>query len=475
MNLSRNLEENLALIKSKLNVDKSFDIIHRSLYIGKRKVAIIFVDGFIKDEVMEKIMEGFFKVTKEDMDGFGTAKAFSEHTIPYVEVDIQGDVDKLIFTILSGPTVMLIDGYEEAIVLDLRTYPARETAEPETEKVTRGSRDGFVETIVFNTALIRRRIRDPKLTFEMLSVGERTKTDIALGYIDGLEDKYLLEELRERISSLKLEGITMNQESLLEGLVQYKFYNPFPKVKYTERPDVAAAHILEGRIVVIVDNSPNIMMLPSSFMDFIQEIEDFYYPPITGAYIRLIRNMVLILTLITTPTWLLMMQHQDILPSSLQFLMVQEMNSVPLAMQFLILELAIDGLKMASLNTPTSLGTSLGIIGGLILGDFAIRSGWFVPDTILYMAFIAVGSFTQPSIEMGYAIKFCRIILLITTWGFDVYGYVAGLILIFAIIASNKTLTGRGYLYPLFPFNKKDLRGLIYRKSLLDKSKEENN
>lgn len=475
MNFSRSIEENLALVKSKLNVDKSFDVIHRSVYIGKRKASIIFIDGFIKDEVMEKIMEGFFKITKEEMDGFGTAKAFSEHTIPYVEVDTQKDVDKVIFTILSGPTVMLIDGYDEAIILDLRTYPARETAEPETEKVTRGSRDGFVETIVFNTALIRRRIRDPKLTFEMLSVGERTKTDIAVGYIEGLEDKYLLDEIRKRISSLKLEGITMNQESLLEGLVQYKFYNPFPKVKYTERPDVASAHLLEGRIVIIVDNSPNIMMLPSSLLDFVQEIEDFYYPPITGAYLRLIRNLVLILTLVATPTWLLIMQHEDMLPSYLSFLTVQEMNSVPLIVQFLILELAIDGLKMASLNTPTALGTSLGIIGGLILGDFAVRSGWFVPDTILYMAFIAVGSFTQPSIEMGYAIKFCRIILLIATWGFDVYGYVAGLILIFAIVASNKTLTGRGYLYPLIPFNKKDLKGIMYRKSLVDKSKEESN
>jgi stage V sporulation protein AF len=475
VNLSKDIEGNLDVIKSKLNVDKSFDLVHRSIYIGKRKTSIIFIDGFIKDDVMEKIMEGFLKVTKEDMDGFDTAKDFSEHNIPYIEVDTEKNIDKIISTLLGGPTVMIIDGYDEAIILDLRTYPARQTSEPETEKVTRGSRDGFVETIVFNTALIRRRIRDPKLTFEMLSVGERTKTDVALGYIDGLENKYLLEDIREKISNLKVDSITMNQESLLEALVQYKFYNPFPKVKYTERPDVAAAHVMEGRILIIVDNSPNIMMLPSSLLDFAQEIEDYYYPPITGSYIRFIRTLVLILTLLITPTWLLIIQYQEVLPAYLKFLMVKEMNEVPIIVQFLLLELAVDGLKMASLNTPTALGTSLGIIGGLILGDFAIRSGWFVPDTILYMAFIAVGSFTQPSIELSYAIKFCRILLLITTWGFGAYGYVAGLILIFAIIASNKTLTGIGYLYPLFPFNKKDLKGVILRKSLANSKQEKSN
>ncbi|MEG0306697.1 MAG: spore germination protein [Clostridium sp.] len=473
MNLSKSMEGNLSIIKSRLNLDKSFDLINRTIVIGGRRTSILFIDGFIKDEVMEKIMEGFFKITKEEIDKMETAKGFIEYTVPYVEVDTEKEIDKIISTLLAGPTVMIIDGFDEAVILDIRTYPARTTTEPDKEKVTRGSKDGFVETIVFNTALIRRRIRDPKLTFEMLSVGSRSKTDVAIGYIDGLENSDLLNDVKEKISELKVEALTMNQESLLEALVKYKFYNPFPKVKYTERPDVAAAHILEGKIVVIVDNTPNVMVLPSSFLDFIQEIEDFYYPPVTGSYLRLIRILVMLLTLVLTPTWLLIMQYQDVLPPYLTFLTVAEMNSVPLILQFLLLELAIDGLKMASLNTPSSLGTSLGIIGGLILGDFAVKSGWFVPDTILYMSFIAVGSFTQPSIELSYAIKFCRVILLITTWGFGVYGYVAGLILIFGIILSNKTLTGIGYLYPLLPFNAKDLKGVVYRRSLRENSKQE--
>ncbi len=473
MDLSRNLEENLRIIKSKLNVDKSFDLINRNIIIGGRKTALFFIDGFIKDDVMERIMESFFKITPEQLDKMATAKGFSESIVPYVEVDTEKDIDKIISTFLGGPTVMIIDGFDEAIIMDLRTYPARTYGEPEKEKVTRGSKDGFLETIVFNTALIRRRIRDPKLTFEMLSVGTRSKTDVAIGYIEGLEDETLLNQTRDRINNLKVESLTMNMQSLVEGLIKYKFYNPFPKVRCTERPDVAAAQILEGSIVLLIDNSPDVMILPSSFFDFVQEIQDFYYTPIIGVYLRIIRNLVGILTLLLTPTWLLLMQFADRLPASLKVLTVAEMNSVPLAIQFLLLEVAIDGLKMSSLNTPGVLGSTLGIIGGLVLGDFAIKSGWFVPDTILYMAIIAVGSFTQPSIELGYSIKFCRMLLLVLTWAFSIWGYVGGLILIIIVIASNKTLTGRGYLYPLIPFNWKALKGRFLRRSLREASSGE--
>jgi len=472
MNLSKDRVENLTMIKNKLNMDKSFDLINRTILIGERKTSILFIDGFIKDDVMEKIMEIFFKITKEEIDKMETAKGFIQSAVPYVEVDSEKDIDKIISTMLAGPTVMIIDGFDEAVILDLRTYPARSTAEPETEKVIRGSKDGFVETIVFNTALVRRRIRDPKLTFEMLSVGSRSKTDVAIGYIDGLEDECLLNDIRETLSSLNVEALTMNQESLLEALVKHKFYNPFPKVKYTERPDVAAANILEGKIIIIVDNTPSVMMLPSSLLDFVQQVEDFYYPPITGNYLRIIRALVLITTLILTPTWLLILNNIDQMPYYLQVLDVAEMNTIPIILQLLLLEVSIDALKMASLNTPNTLGGSLGIIGGLILGDFAIRSGWFVPDTILYMAFIAVGSFTHPSIELSYAIKFCRVLLLISTWGFGIFGYVGGLILILGITASNKTLTGRSYLYPIIPFNGKELKGLFYRRSLGENSKQ---
>lgn len=473
MVLTDNIQSNVDIIKSKLNIDKSFDLINRNIIIAGRRTEIFFIDGFVKDSIMEKMMEGFFKIKEEEILKYRDMKEFADSCIPYVEVDISNDVDELIKAVLSGATAMLVDGFKDGVILDLRTYPARETGEPEKEKVTRGSKDGFVETIVFNTALIRRRIRDPKLTFEMISVGRRSQTDVAIGYIEGAADEKLLEEMKRRISNVRVDALTMSQESLIEALVKTKFINPFPKVKYTERPDVAAAQILEGSIVVLVDNSPSIIIMPYSFFDFVQEIEDFYYPPITGCYLRLIRVLVILTTLFLTPTWLLLMKNLDWIPEGFSVLTVSEMNSVPLIVQFLLLEVAIDGLKMASLNTPSALGTSLGIIGGLILGDFAVKSGWFVPDTILYMSIIAVGSFSHPDIELGYAIKFCRIFLLICTWAFNLPGYIIGILIIIFVIAKNKTLGGRGYLYPLIPFNAKELKGTFFRKSLDHNSKEE--
>ncbi len=464
--LTKDIKKNLEEIKSRVNIEKSFDLIKRDIIIGERNACIIFIDGFIKDDVMERILDAFFKLSKEQVDSMTTSKEFADSTIPYVEVDTTNSIEKIITMLLSGPTVLLIDGFEEAFILDLRTYPARTTAEPDKEKVTRGSKDGFVETVVFNTALIRRRIRDPKLTFEIYSIGKRSKADVVLGYIDGVADSKLLNEVKDKLSSLKVESLSMNQQSLIEALTNYKYYNPFPKVKYTERPDVAAAHILEGKLAIIVDNSPSVIMLPTSIFDFLQEAEEFYYPPVTGNYLRISRNFVLLLTLILTPTWILLVQNQDMLPQWLSFIGVKDMNKIPLVLQFLALELAIDGLKMASLSTPGSLGTSLGVIGGLVLGDYAVQVGWFVPETILYMAFIAVGSFAQPNIELGYAMKFCRIFLLLTTWWLNFIGYFGGLIVIILLVAFNKTLTGDAYLYPLIPFNWKDLKAVLWRSEL---------
>lgn len=464
--LTSDYRENVRLLDSMLEVDQNFDIVKRPLYFQGHEIVFYFIDGFVKDDIMERIMEFLLAYSKEH--SFATIHDFSLSLIPYVEVDEQGSCSDLVTAVLSGSVVMLAGAYREALIIDARTYPTRGMSEPEDDKVLRGSRDGFVETLVFNTALIRRRIRDTHLRMEYHNVGTKSKTDVVLCYLSTKVDAHVLKLVRERMDEIRADALTMAQESLAEALVHTKWYNPFPKVRYTERPDAAASNILEGKLVLIIDNSPSVLILPTSFFDFVQEAQDYYLPPLTGTYLRIVRIMVFLLTLFITPLWYLMNSNPDFVPSFLKFIIIKDTGAVSIIWQFLILEFGIDALKMASLNTPSSLNSSFSIIGALILGDFAVGAGWFAPEVILYMAFVALANFTQPSYELGYAIKFMRVMLLVFTAIGGIAGFVIGLIVMGLIIAANKTITETSYLYPLIPFQAHDFKMIFLRRKLQD-------
>lgn len=449
-------------LKTALRIEESFDLICKDTSIGGKDACFFFVDGFTKDEVMQKLLSGFYTIKPQDLPK--TAEDFSTMQLPYIEVDIVNDMQQTITAILSGMTALFIDGYTSAICMDVRTYPARSVDQPEKEKVLRGSRDGFVETIVFNTALIRRRIRNPKLTMEMLSVGSVSHTDVVLCYMDDLVDQKLLNHVRTKIKNLKTRSLTMNQTSLAEGLYLRKWYNPFPKYKYTERPDTSAASILEGSLVILVDNSPSAIILPTSLFGIMEEADDYYLPPITGTYLRLTRFLISTITFFITPVFLLLTMYPEWIPEWLSFIQLSEYTNVPLLFQFLILEIAIDGLRLAAINTPSMLSTPLSIIAGLALGEYAVSSGWFNAEAMLYMAFVALANYTQPSYELGYALKFFRMITLILTGFFGIFGLITGTVFLFLSLLFNRTIDGqRHYLYPLIPFDWKTLKRQLLR------------
>ena len=442
--LSSSFEENIRYMNEILPVKESFDIIRRDIVIGGKASVFYYIDGFIKDEVMLKIMDSFLSVPEEDMPE--DAETFIQKQVPYVEVDIAEDFDDVIRNVLSGPACLFIDGYKECILLDCRTYPARSVDEPDKDKSLRGSRDGFVETIVFNTALMRRRIRDPHLIMEMTEAGQASRTDIATCYMSDRVDRELLDNLKKRIESLQLGDLRMNQQSLAEALFKRKWFNPFPKFKYTERPDTAAACLLEGKVILLVDNSPSAMILPTSILDMIEEANDYYFPTVTAVYLKTTRTLITIATVFFTPLYLLFMQNLEWLPDVFEFVAVRDTVNIPLIFQFLLLEISIDGLRLAAMNTPTMLSTPLSVIAGIVMGEFSVQSGWFNSEVMLYMAFVAVANYTQPNFELGYALKFMRLMLLVLTALFDLYGFIAGCILVLCFLIFNKTLSGRNYM-----------------------------
>lgn len=435
---------NISYVEQTLPVKESFDIVRRDMEIGGRNAVFYFIDGFTKDEAMLKIMDALFGVKAEEMPEDGTA--FAKRYIPYVEVDLVQNFDEVFRNLLSGTTCLFIEGYEVCFVIDCRTYPARSVDEPDKDKSLRGSRDGFVETIVFNTALIRRRIRDSHLVMKMTEAGQTSRTDIAICYMDDRVDQELLKNVSSRIEKLQIDDLRMNQQSLAEALFKRKWFNPFPKFKFTERPDTAAACLLEGKIVILVDNSPSAMILPTSIYDMVEEANDYYFPAITRGYLKFSRALITIGTVFLTPVYLLFMQNLEWLPDVFRFTIVREPVYVPLIFQFLLLELSIDGLRLAAMNTPSMLSTPLSVIAGLVMGEFAVSSGWFNAEIMLGMAFVAVANYTQPNFELGYALKFMRLMLLIFTACFNGIGFAAGCILVLCFLAFNKTLSGRNYL-----------------------------
>ncbi len=459
--MSSSLAENMQYLNNRLEVNKNFDMVYRVIQVGERNACIYFIDGFCKDELMQKMLQYFMDLTKEELPE--NAHEMSKQCIPYVEVDLQDNWEQIVYFIMSGVFALFIDGYDRCLLIDSRTYPARSVSEPEKDKALRGSKDGFVETIVFNTALIRRRIRSTDLRMEMFHAGNSSQTDIVLCYMESRVDHAFLDLLKQRINEIQVDALTMNQESLAECLYKKKWYNPFPKFKFTERPDTASAQILEGDIVILVDNSPAAMITPTSIFDVIEEADDYYFPPITGTYLRLSRFLIAILTYLMTPTFLLLMQRPEWIPPGFEFIIVKEPQNLPIIWQFLILELAIDGLRLAAVNTPNMLSTPLSVMAALVLGEFSVNSGWFNSEIMLYMAFVALANYTQASYELGYAIKFMRIINLILTAIFGIWGYIAAILLFVVAILTNKTISGKSYVYPLFPLNLKQLSKRFFR------------
>ena len=457
------LSDNIKMLDNILNIKHNFDLLRRDFIIAERHACLYFVDGFIKDEIMEKVLSFMLRIKKEDIEKAFSPFEFSKRFTTYTEVDIKSDSADIVSAVLSGALALIVDGYDSAVIIDARTYPTRGIKEPEDDRVLRGPRDGFCETMVFNAALLRRHIRDERLCVRVLTAGKRSKTDIALCYMQDIVDKKLLDTVIKKIEDIPLDALPMTQQSLSDQLNPHHSWNPFPKIKFTERPDTAAANVLEGKIIVFVDNSPSALVLPTTIFDFAEEANDFYFSPLVGSYLRGVRISVFFLCLVLVPVWYLLIRNPGLLPGWLPQPALTQTPVIPIFFQIMTVEFIVDALKLASLNTPSVLSGSFSVVAALILGELAVSVGLLVPDVILCMAFVAIAGFTQPSFELGFVFKLLRVfwvfmVAIINIWGFFIGG---GLILL--ALALNKTVGGKSYLYPLIPFDFKKLKDHLMR------------
>lgn len=455
------INENLRVVKKLMPVGKSFDVIAREILVDNKKAFILFIDGFIKDSIMVHVMKELQKVT--DVKNENSRKIYLKN-IPHIEVSIEHDLQMVVNDVLSGRLALFVDGNDSVVMIDAREYPAREPSESHIEKTTRGARDDFVETVKFNTTLIRRRVRDPHLVFEGVRVGEMSKTDVVVGYLDDKVNKKLLNKVLDKLNSINIHALTMGEKSLEEILMKKKWYNPLPLFRVSERPETVAAHIMEGHIVILVDTSPTAIILPTTLLYFTQYVEDYYQSPISGTITRLFRMLAIPIAQFLVPLFMLVVRYPTHSLNFAQFLVPEQTGEISVFVQIIFIEFWLEILRLSSLHTPANIESAFSIIGGLILGDFAISMNLLIADTILFTVASAVCNHCIANPELGNAIKIFRWFLIVLTGLFGIWGFLVAFFIEILIVCTTKTFDEQhGYLWPIIPFNFNALKHFLIR------------
>jgi len=471
---SPSLKENLNYIKEKLK--DCDDVIYRDLWVGENQefnLAVVFIDGLIDkalvndhvihsllldsrqaDPSIEKIKGNLYKVIKKGTISGGDIK----------EVN---DLDKCILSILSGDTALLFDGSPDIVIISSKGWEKRSISPPEAETVIRGARDGFTETIRVNTAMVRRRIRDPNLKIKQIQIGERTHTDVAVLYMEDIVDKNVLNKVMERLKNIKIDGIF--ESGYIEQLIEEDWHSPFPQVLSTERPDKVAASLLEGRVAILTDNTPFALILPTTLATLFQSAEDYYERWMISSLLRVLRFLAALVALTAPAVYIAFTAyHPGLIPTKLTLYVAATRQGIPFPAFFeaLIMEATFELLREAGVRLPAPIGQTIGIVGGLIIGQAAVQAGIVSPLMVIVVAVTAVASFAIPSYSAAIAFRMLRFVFMILAAIFGLYGIMLGLIMVLTHLVVLKSF-GVPYLSPFVEIHLSDLADTLIRAPLM--------
>lgn len=462
-----NIDDNIKRLRESFPEESCADLVLDSFMVGKRRGCIAFFNGISNSDLLLKVEQNL-SFSRED---YGSMQELAGRCVPLTDKKFETDMSAVILALLSAMSVLFVDGYGTALIMDTKEYPSRSIEEPEKNKTMRGPRDGFGESVFINTALIRRRIKSELLSFEAFDVGSKTHTKVVLAYMRDKCESSVIERVRKRLRSIDVPSLTLSQQTLTDNIFsrsKLEKINPFPKVRYVERPDTAASMLMEGKIALLCDTSPSAIFFPVTLYDMMEETDDYYFPPFTASYLRLLRITMLFVSVFLSPLWLLATVYFSLLPPSLEFLLVDSEVFFPVWLQLILVEVMIDALKIASLNTPSTISNSLSVVSGLLLSDFAVTAGILVPQTILYSAISSIANFIPTNYELGYAFKFWRITLIGATAIFGFAGFISATAFFIFVLCSNKS-RNRNFLYPFSPADKKGILKFFIR---TDRGKE---
>lgn len=434
----------------RIGVNTSYDVGFREITVLNTKLQLYYLNGLCDSALALEILKMLVAINDFESNE-KKVKEIVRNRLIHEQVQEIDNMDEAADQLLSGLIVIFVDGEKTAFVVDLRSYPGRTPEEPDTERLIRGARDGYTENIVVNTALTRRRVRDTRLRNEMMKVGERSKTDVCISYIKDIADDDLVKAIKDKVSAIDTDGLTMADKSIDEFILDSK-WNLYPLVRYTERPDVAATHLLEGHVIVMSDTSPSVIIIPTTFFHHLQHAEEYRQSPPVGTFVRWIRFIAIFLSIYLLPLWLLFTMNPELLPKELSFIGPNEEGNIPIFWQIMIAEIGVEFLRMAAIHTPTALSTALGLIAAVLIGQIAVDVGVFTPEVILYVAISVIGTYVTPSYELSVSNKLAKIFILILTALFGVSGFMAGIVINLLLMVKTRALK-TPYLWPFIPFN----------------------
>lgn len=458
--ISKRIKDTDNYMKEHLGIDVSYDVGYREIIVLKTKIHLYYLNGLCDDQIIMELLKKLVEINDVESNK-EKVEEIVKNRLVHEQVEFVKTMDEASDQLLSGLAAIFIDGVNEAIIIDTRDYPGRTPEEPDTERVIRGARDGYTENIVENTALTRRRIKDERLRNEMLRVGERSKTDVCISYLKDVAEDDLIQIVKDKIEAIEVDGIPMADKTVEEFILKQK-WNAFPLVRYTERPDVAGQHLLDGHVLLIVDTSPSVIILPTTFFDHLSHAEEFRQSPTVGTFIRLIRFLAVLLSIYLLPLWLLFVIDPSLLPKGLEFIGPNDEGNIPIVIQIILAKIGVEFLRLAAIHTPSPLATAMGLIAAVLIGEIAVDVGLFTPEVILYVSISTVGSYVTPSYELSVANKLVDYFILILTALFGVAGFTVGVVTSFLYLVNIKALQ-TPYFWPLLPFNLEAILNDIFR------------
>lgn len=448
------------------------DVIYRSFNVGEEqgfKYLLVCIDGLsdkklIDNSVLESLMLDA-RMVRPDVESIKSRlfELTKSGTLATTELKEEDDLNKVVLSILSADTALFIDGYDRAIVLGTKAWPAREPQEPKSEGVVRGPSDGFVETLRFNTALVRRRIRDPRLKVKQKQIGVRSQTDIAIMYIDDIVNKDILKQVFDRLEEIDIDGII--ESGYVEQLIEDNLFSPFPQVQSTERPDAAAAAILEGRVVIIVDNSPYVLIVPGVLLSMLHSAEDYYQRWVVASFVRITRILAAILSVMLPALYIAITSYNpDIIPYRFALSIAGSREGVPFPafIEAAIMELSLELLREAGVRLPDPIGGTIGIVGGIVIGQAAVSAKIVSPIMVIIVSITAISSFTIPNFGLNTGFRLIRFLLMIFAAIMGLYGLMLGLIAVLIHLVNLKSF-GVPYLAPLASMSARDFKDSVVR------------
>jgi len=467
---SSSLDENIEKIK--LLLTDCEDVIYKEFRVGKEqnlKFAVIFTDGlvdkpFINDSILADLMYHAREIPPDAPELKDELfKLVRYGSIPSPELKEIENIDDAVLSILTGDTVMLIDGTAKIIVIGTKGWPARGISEPSTEAVIRGPKEGFTETYRFNSALVRRRIRDPRLKLKQMQIGRRSFTDIGIMYIEDIAQPELVAEVKRRLATIDIDAIL--DSGYIEELIEDNPYSLFPQIKATERPDKVASELYQGKVAILVDNTPFALIVPATFNAFFHAAEDHYMRWIPATALRIMRFVAGILSLITPALYIAVTSyHPGILPTDLVLSIAAAREGVPFpaVIEALIMELTFELLREAGVRLPTLVGGVVGIVGGLVIGQAAVEAGIVSPIMVIIVAVTAIASFSIPDYGFSHAFRLFRFLLILVAGFLGLYGIILVLLFMLGHLVRLKSF-GTPYLSPFVSFTVSDLKDTVVR------------